>query len=61
MVDLSDKTLTPAIAPAEVGGLGDIAEMTDADNPESYRCDDREGCLDAVHDAARRALTGGKE
>lgn len=40
--------------------LDDIAEMTDADNPESYRCDDREGCLDAVHDAARRVREGGK-
>lgn len=36
--------------------LGDIQAMTDADDPDSYRSDDREGCLDAVHDAARQAL-----
>lgn len=29
--------------------LADIAKATDADNPESYRCDDREGCLDYVY------------
>ena len=34
--------------------LADIAAMTDADDPESYRCDDREGCLDWVHDKAMR-------
>ena len=35
--------------------LGDIAAMTDADDPESYRCDDREGCLDAVYAKAMRS------
>ena len=35
--------------------LKDIAEMTDADNPESYRCDDREGCLDTVFATASAA------
>ena len=33
-----------------------IGDMTDADNPESYRCDDREGCLDTVHGVARSSL-----
>lgn len=37
--------------------LTDIAEATDPDNPESYRCDDREGCLDTVQAIARSALT----
>lgn len=36
--------------------LRTIAAATDADNPESYRCDDREGCLDTVHAIARSAL-----
>ena len=35
--------------------LADIAAMTDADDPESYRCDDREGCLDAVYAKAMRS------
>ena len=34
--------------------LSDIAEDTDADNPNSYRSNDREGCLDWVHNKARR-------
>lgn len=33
-----------------------IREHTDADNPESYRCDDREGCLDTVHAKAKSTL-----
>lgn len=37
--------------------LQDIAEMTDADNPESYRADDREGCLDTVFGVATESLT----
>lgn len=40
--------------------LRHIVEMTDAENPESYRADDREGCLDTVHDTARRALESSK-
>ena len=36
--------------------IKDIAEMTDADNPESYRCDDREGCFDTVFSVATEAL-----
>jgi len=34
-----------------------IKGMTDADDPESYRCDDREGCLDTVFSVASRALS----
>jgi hypothetical protein len=41
------------------GALTGIAEATDPDDPGSYRSDDREGCLDHVHAAARR-LTGGE-
>lgn len=40
-----------------VDALRTIAEATDPDNPESYRADDREGCLDAVHATATAALT----
>lgn len=36
--------------------LQSIRDMTDADNDESYRCDDREGCLDTVFAVASRAL-----
>lgn len=39
------------------GELQSIADMTDADNPASYRCDDREGCLDTVFSTATEALT----
>jgi hypothetical protein len=37
--------------------LADIAEDTDADNPLSYRRNDREGCLDWVYAKATAALT----
>lgn len=37
--------------------LQSVADMTDADNPESYRCDDREGCLDTVFATATAAMT----
>ena len=36
--------------------LADIVEDTDADNPNSYRSDDREGCLDWVYAKAAAAL-----
>ena len=39
--------------------LQDIKEMTDAGNPESYRCDDREGCLETVFATASNALEPG--
>jgi hypothetical protein len=35
-----------------------IRSMTNADDPESYRCDDREGCLDSVYSVADAALRG---
>ena len=34
-----------------------VREMTDVNNPNSYRNDDREGCLDAVFAEADRAIT----
>ena len=37
--------------------LESIADMTDPDDPESYRCDDREGCLDTVQHVSRQALS----
>lgn len=37
--------------------LEKIAGHTDPDDPESYRCDDREGCLDTVQSIARAALS----
>ena len=36
--------------------LKDIRQMTDADDEESYRADDREGCLDAVFATADRII-----
>lgn len=36
-----------------------IKDMTDADNPDSYRADDREGCLDTVFAVASRTLAVG--
>ena len=36
--------------------IKDIAEMTDPDDPESYRADDREGCFDTVFYKASTAL-----
>jgi hypothetical protein len=45
---------------AEIAGLRDVLERiaahTDPDDPESYRCDDREGCLDTVQAIASAAL-----
>jgi proteasome assembly chaperone (PAC2) family protein len=37
--------------------IRNIREMTDVNNPDSYRSDDREGCLDAVFAEADRAIT----
>lgn len=49
--------LSPRPADREaVAALEDIRKMTDADDDESYRADDREGCLDAVHGRATEAL-----
>lgn len=44
-----------------VAALEEIKEMTDADNNECYRCDDREGCLDAVFAKAQSILAKVKE
>ena len=46
-----------ATAPELLAALASIAEMTDPDDPESYRSDDREGCIDAVQAAARAAIS----
>lgn len=43
------------------GALQRIAMETDSDNPDSYRADDREGCLDLVQARARTALRGNNE
>ena len=40
-----------------VATLTDIRSATNADDPESYRADDREGCLDTVFAIADRALS----
>jgi len=37
--------------------IRNIREMTDVNNPDSYRSDDREGCLDAGFAEADRAIT----
>ena len=36
--------------------LTDIAQMTDPDDPENYRADDPEGCLDTVFYVANQAI-----
>ena len=41
--------------------LRDIAEMTDSDNPDSYRSDDREGCLDTVHAKTTAAIAAAEQ
>ena len=38
--------------------LVSIRDMNNADDPSSYRSDDREGCLDTTFDVADRALKG---
>lgn len=43
-------------APDLYAALEKIQRMTDADDDESYRADDREGCLDAVYGTAETAL-----
>ena len=46
---------------ALLAALRDIAEMTDSDNPDSYRLDDREGCLDTVHAKATAAIAAAEQ
>ena len=41
--------------------LRDIAEMTDSDNPDSYRSDDPEDCLDTVHARAIGAVAAAEQ
>jgi hypothetical protein len=36
--------------------LARVARHTDVEDPNSYRCDDREGCLDTVHAIAKEAV-----
>ena len=43
-----------------LAALETIAGITDAEDPESYRSDDREGCLDSVHDTSRAAIAKAK-
>lgn len=37
--------------------LRDIQQMTDPDDEDNYRADDREGCFDTVFETAKRALS----
>lgn len=39
-----------------LAALENIRSMVDTDDPESYRSDDREGCLDAVFSAAAASI-----
>ena len=45
-----------AAAPEMYAALENIVVMTDADDDDSYRSDDREGCLDTVYAVAKAAL-----
>ncbi len=45
-----------ASAPDLLEALRSIAAMTNPDDPESYRSDDREGCLDSVQALAASAI-----
>jgi DNA repair exonuclease SbcCD ATPase subunit len=55
-LNLIDEARANALAECERlrAVLADIAEATNVDDPESYRCDDREGCLDWVYAKAMR-------
>ena len=59
-LELSQEKFMRQAAEAEVARLRDeltdIAEATNVDDPESYRCDDREGCLDYVYAKAVEAM-----
>lgn len=65
--DVGDGPISGAVAAlaakdAEIeklkAALESIAEHTDPDDPESYRSDDSEGCLDRVQAISRAALKG---
>lgn len=49
-----------AAAPELLEALERIAQHTDPDDPESYRADDREGCLDTVQAIAAAAIAKAK-
>ena len=54
---ISDAYRTRAEADAQLlEALRYIAVSTDPDNPDSYRNDDREGCLDMIQSLSRSAL-----
>lgn len=59
-IDLVDtrRALSTALLQVEAlaRALDEIRTATDADDPESYRSDDREGCLDTVHSLASEAI-----
>ena len=39
-----------------IEALKEIAEMTDPDDPDSYRADDPQGCLDTINYVAAMAI-----
>jgi hypothetical protein len=39
--------------------LKEIAQHTDPEDSDSYRADDREGCLDTIHHLASTAMSKG--
>lgn len=39
-----------------LGAIKEVIAHTDPEDPDSYRSDDREGCLDVVHAFAVRAV-----
>lgn len=55
-VDAEANARLMAAAPKMLEALRNIMQMTDADDPDSYRADDREGCLEACFATARDAI-----
>jgi hypothetical protein len=49
-----------AAAPAMLEALQFVAFATNPDDPESYRSDDREGCLDTVRAISLKAIAKAK-
>lgn len=56
---VSDVERLRAALTLTVGQLTAIREANDPDDADSYRCDDREGCLDWTHAAAAEAEKAG--